>query len=756
MSKSKRVSLGKPPAWMWKSRWASYWFGDKELLTFTDRDLDRKAAKLARAGVNAVITFGSLHFRWNFTDDWPRLLVLLRKICRSCHAHGIKVVEHHSAILTSNPLGEEEWRLVGSGHFNVAQVHLKNHPGFLRHMQMGDAFYEGVRLSSLWQIDPRTGQYARSQYHGFVQCFNNPEWQRLYFRYLEDVYRCGIDGIMTDDIAFFPMDYGCGCIYCRTLFNEATGYTMPPTGLDDKAFYGNLDNPAYRAWVLWRIDCHRAHQERLVAHFHKHGYKLVRPIYTSSNANAFGARGMGSSLDNLDGLYSVIFTEVNASDLQTHCWLRIGAESKQRNALAARNRVPPMCLFYPNNTDENLFCWGMTKSWGQVYWGTNERVDAREQERMLRMVYSFEAAHPRLYDHPQPVAEVGVLFSTRTVWLHKDGDQAPDYVRMSDPASTDCWAGWCETLMLANIPFDTVLETDLAEGRYLDRLRLLILPNAVCLSTRQRAMVERFVRRGGCCVVTHQTGLKDETGAWRREYPLSALVGADYVGVLGRSPAWKAVKKAIVGAARVPALAVPMGRFKPYKGTDVWMTLADGSGPAVFRQAYGKGQVVTFAGKPGRIVCVNRHPRMSKGGVRFARVDFAREWTVETVMSQVVRGLLGSASQVVTSGVPRGVVISLHGNGQGNVLHIVNAAGTLADDRKVGRMPLPLNFPQIERLPGGSRQMIIKVRCEGRQAVLRSPEFRGERPLVCQRENACLVISMPSAWLRCYGVIEIV
>jgi hypothetical protein len=119
---------------------------------------------------------------------------------------------------------------------------------------------------------------------------------------------------------------------------------LPPTGKDGRDFYGNFENPAYRAWILWRIESHRKHQERLVRHFRGRGLELARPIYCSSNTNTYTTVGTGMSLDDLGGLYTTIFTEVNSFDVQAHCWLRTSAESSQRNALARRNRVR-LCVY---------------------------------------------------------------------------------------------------------------------------------------------------------------------------------------------------------------------------------------------------------------------------------------------------------------------------------------------------------------------------------------------------------------------------
>ncbi|MDD5679423.1 MAG: beta-galactosidase trimerization domain-containing protein [Kiritimatiellae bacterium] len=763
--------LPKQVEWVRDARWASWWLSDEELFNFKQRDFEKKARQLRASGVNAVITFGAFHFRWNFVDEWPEMLCMLRRLCAACHRHAIKVVEHHSALGVFHPVGEKERQ-------NILAYIKKNpekHSGFLKILNDGDKEYKGLKFSSMRQIDPRTSQFARSGYLAYPFCHNNPDWQRLYFAHLKAIYACGVDGIMTDDVQFWLKDYACGCIHCRDKFKQDTGYEMPPSGIDDKNFYGNIDNPANRAWVLWRIRCHQEHQKRVFDHFRSLGLELARPIYCSCNTNSYGSRGMGLALDNLDGCYSTIFTEVNSTEPQAHCWLRIGAESSQRSALARRNGAPPMCLFYPHNAEENLFCWAMTKTWGQNYWGTNWGMKLKKEAAMLARPFNFEKKHSRLNARPESVAEVGVLFSARTVWLHGDQDAKPDYIRMSDPASTDCWAGWCEVLALANIPFDTFGDNDLEERRYFDRFRLIIVPNAVCLSDKAVTALKAFARQGGKLIITHQSGLKDETGAWRKKYPFSDLVGADasgkalaqteYRGIRQKSPPWITTKQNQLAVAKCDCPQAPVAVFSLRKNAKELMTLAGGKGPALFRHRYGKGSVIVFAGKPGRIVCINRHKRIEKRtgkndtdldrglGRRFAEIDFTMNSRVKRLMQAAVKSLAPDAP-FETEGVPEGFIAGVWTCGAHTVIHITNAAGTLLDSGKTVPIPAPLRFPRADTLPGGSRTMLLKIRRDCRQAILRSPELIGAKKLVVRKSGAATVIEVPAGLVRCYSVIE--
>lgn len=489
--------------WVWNARWASYETGDKELYQFSEKDFDKKAKKLAQAGVNAVITSG-FHFRWSFVHEWPKLSEMLRKIVKSCHKYNIKVVEHHSAVLTHNPAGENEWSQIKKWEINL------KHKEFYKGLEDGDISYEGVWLSQMRQIDPRTGQFSHTVYKGWALCPNNPLYQKLYFQYLAQVYKCGVDGIMTDDVQFRPSGYGCGCPYCRKLFTQKTGYKMPPNGLCDKSFYGNMDNPSYRAWLIWRKESTRDHHRRVTNHFRRLGLELCRPFYSSADTTAWAIQGLAGEVENASKLWTTIFTEVLGLLPNYYTWPYAGSEAKHRNALCYREKVPAMCLFYPKDEKENLLCWALTKSWGQCYWGG---ISEKKQEA-LGEVFNFEKEHPELYEKPETISEIGILFSSQTRTTYKG---------MKEEYYVEEWRGWVQTLMRANIQFDVIIDQDLEQKRYFDRFKLLILPNAAHLSKKQISSLYSFVEKGGNLILTYETGMYDETGRKHEKYPLEKL-----------------------------------------------------------------------------------------------------------------------------------------------------------------------------------------------------------------------------------------
>ncbi|MCD6518339.1 MAG: beta-galactosidase trimerization domain-containing protein, partial [Anaerolineae bacterium] len=693
------------------------------------------------------ITFGGFHFRWSFVDEWPQLLDVLRQIVESCHRYGIKVIEHHSAILTHNPQGEEEWAWTMRVRHKQG-VDLTRHPGFMRGLREGDLLYKGVWLSQMRQIDPRTGQFARTNYRGWALCFNNPLWRKLYFEHLEEIYATGVDGIMTDDIQFWPVGFGCGCPHCRRAFTEATGYEMPPNGLDDPEFYGNMDNPAYRAWIIWRTQSTAEHHQRVTEHFRRLGYELCRPFYSSSDTTTWAVQGLGGMVENVAHLMSTVFTEVCSFDAQAHAWPWEGAEAQHRNALARRHGIPSMCLFYPHNKEENLFCWALTKSWGQRYWGCNSQLSFQEETEMLKPTFTFEAAHPEIYERPESLAEVGVLFSAQTRNTYKGMDDQ-FYVRE--------WCGWCETLMRANIPYDVITDPDLAERRYLERLRLLILPNAAHLSSKQLAALEAFVRAGGKAILTHETGCYDEMGTRRADYPLAKLIGAALEGTSEQASVWRPLPGAPIPSSKLHSSA-PVALFRPLDAQP-WAILEGTDYAAVFVHPYGQGQVLTFAGKPGLMSWIGKpailspDPQVPPTG---HLVNYDRNEAVVELMLACVRYLLGSRPLLLVKGAPDGLLVSLYRQ-RGNALaiHLVNAAGTLADNHREIPVPAPLSFPKLETLPGGAPAIELRIRFPGERAALFSPERKERLELPVRREKDYTVISLPAEGIHCYSVIHL-
>lgn len=83
---------------------------------------------------------------------------------------------------------------------------------------------------------------------------------------------------------------------------------------------------------------------------------------------------------------------------------------------------------------------------------------------------------------------------------------------------------WEQTLIQSHIPFDIVLDRNLA---HLDHYRVIILPDAECLSDEQVTILTRFVERGGSVVASEESGYFDQWRRRRADTALRSLLGAD-------------------------------------------------------------------------------------------------------------------------------------------------------------------------------------------------------------------------------------
>jgi len=71
--------------------------------------------------------------------------------------------------------------------------------------------------------------------------------------------------------------------------------------------------------------------------------------------------------------------------------------------------------------------------------------------------------------------------------------------------------GYFHLLARSHVPFDVILDQDLTSGK-LDRYKVLILPDAVCLTGEGLAAVRRFVERGGSLMGSFEAGMYDGAG----------------------------------------------------------------------------------------------------------------------------------------------------------------------------------------------------------------------------------------------------
>ena len=89
--------------------------------------------------------------------------------------------------------------------------------------------------------------------------------------------------------------------------------------------------------------------------------------------------------------------------------------------------------------------------------------------------------------------------------------------------------GFYDALLEARVPFSEI-DLSFLDAAHLAPFRVIVLPGVAMLSDAQCEVLRQYVRGGGRIVATHDTSLRDETGAMRKDFGLGDLFGCTYDG----------------------------------------------------------------------------------------------------------------------------------------------------------------------------------------------------------------------------------
>lgn len=106
------------------------------------------------------------------------------------------------------------------------------------------------------------------------------------------------------------------------------------------------------------------------------------------------------------------------------------------------------------------------------------------------------------------------------------------------PAHMEAAIGMFRACQEAHLPLDIVSDLDIEQATRLSDYRVLILPDAACLSELAMANIRRFVANGGGLIASQCTSLYDENGSRRQDFGLADLFGAAFVSAEDHTARW--------------------------------------------------------------------------------------------------------------------------------------------------------------------------------------------------------------------------
>lgn len=370
----------KETRWIHNARFTSWWL-DLSDLGWPDPNLTdkwkRRAETFRKQGANAVVMFG-FHFRWDYITVRQRVLGALREISEICHAHGLRVVEHHSATLVHRVRSDADRREIRKRNNH----HVPFYPDTWE-----DVRYKGRDVAAWRQISARDGKPVFfDRYTCECFCPNNPDYQEAYLDLIRDhLEAVPVDAIMSDDLHFLPDVYSCACRHCRELFQQEEGEDLPAP--EDRNFWENHDNPAFRKWLQARYRWNARHYERLHAILPKE----VMLWGCASNCISPHLANIGFSPQHFAPHFDALFHEIFHQNQPHKDKVEISSDMAGFASLARHYQKPLVALCYVNRP-EDLPTWVHLLSHHHARPWVSRQVRTEHptpEEELLRDGYSF-------------------------------------------------------------------------------------------------------------------------------------------------------------------------------------------------------------------------------------------------------------------------------------------------------------------------------------------------------------------------------
>lgn len=377
-------------------------------------------------------------------------------------------------------------------------------------------------------------------YNSVAMCPNSP-----YRRYFASVVgeiseHYAVDGFYFDEPSFQSW---CSCDNCRKKFKSETGYDLPTREAWGEQVFQSFITWRYVQINRWRQELYQAvsrpdrciffqgafplgvlsgdpikiagaqfvnpYQERFgvdwpvplahatylpdtarlgdILHFELYRRPVHEPLWWYGVTLRYGQSiGKGKQVLTLSMMGQTPFDLHGLPEAELHLSI---AE------ILASGGAPLFARYYPDHVDQ--------PAWDIVYDALRE---ARRLEPYLKERRSLKYA--------------ALLFSQPTADRF---DQVKEI-----PAHMSCMKGFAKALLQRHILFDVITDEDIVDG--LDGYKVLILPNASCLSSAAREAIRSFVARGGGLVASYESGRYDEIGQPAPGDDLAGVFGLHYEG----------------------------------------------------------------------------------------------------------------------------------------------------------------------------------------------------------------------------------
>jgi|GEM_PF-3919546 len=476
---------------------------------------EKTVKALHKAGINLVTT----HFFKGFGLYRPEEDVeTARKIISLCHQYGIKVLAYVQARTL------------------YLETFLTEVPSAKDWLQR-DYFGNYVTFSG----EPRS-------YHRPAPCFNSDQ----FMSYLKSVIKTalldeGFDGIHLDN--FSINEKGCYCSRCKDRFrdflkNEYGKALATELGIPSVHFVEppppiyRPNDPIWRAWIRFkclvienrlkelRDAVKSCGPEKIFAAHLKYPWALAGDYVLKHAVSPDVHQGVldlniveNTEFPRLDQKGRVVTNAVAFK-------LARAARSIAIPLIWLPKEDRPPCRdagisFIPDEKEAALslaepFAFGGHAAggiWLTLPYKGDVAFSSPELWPVVKEYLDFIRDNGALYEKARPVAEVGLLHSTRALTF--DFERTASVVAITE-----------YLFLIKHIPFQVILDAQLNHS--IDQFSVLVLPNASILDESEAAVIRDYVAKGGRLIVIGDVGLYDKNMRRRNDYGLSDIIGVKW------------------------------------------------------------------------------------------------------------------------------------------------------------------------------------------------------------------------------------
>ena len=581
-------------------------------------------------------------------------------------------------------------------------------------------------------------------------CLNGPYGEFAIEQALETVRNYPVQGYFIDFLGIFDFERWI-CPYCSKLLKEEIGLDWP----------GSVDRLSHEdriRYIKWRYQKTNEYLIRM-----RDGIQQINPDCTFvHNFHGYsahvGLQTWKDTSEKTDYISADLFTQ-RAGYLDIS-WLTRGFQRYSKNGPGEVLLDSITCIGGDYLTPKALDSyrgeiWTAMSNGNSVICSIVMNYDGTLDDEIFALtgeIFGETKKYEQWLRGTTNVANVALVRAQNTINFRPEEMMAKDKPESKVVFHSLDFDGWAQALIEEHVLWDVIIDYDLTDDT-LSNFKVVILPDAACLSKEQAAALRRFVEGGGILIATGESSLFDEEGRSQGDFSLSQVLGVSYLGERDLSLWYVRLEDNLVRPKEkwvmdLLLFGVGQWRVKAKRGADVLGHICERSAeaqlanmvretdlPGLVRNTYGKGTAYYFAGMPG------------------VQYHMYGHLTSRMVMGRLVHKHADASAPVVVEA-PATVEVMANEQRDRNrtMIHLVNMVCDVSRSTRPFRSDMNRRYGMTDKMPAVvDITLRIKLKRGKRPAIYRAPD---RKQLRWTREGSRAVVKLDRVAVHETVVVE--